>query len=69
METTTASGATTTTPLLTARNLVAGYGKQQVLSDVSLHVHAGEVVTASVGVVCDMVLTSRSRARPVRGDP
>ena len=43
-ETTTPSGATTTAPLLTAHNLVAGYGKQQVLSDVSLHVHAGEVV-------------------------
>ncbi|MCW2600970.1 MAG: amino acid/amide transporter ATP-binding protein 2, family [Frankiales bacterium] len=31
-------------PLLAARNLVAGYGKRRVISNVSLHVEPGEVV-------------------------
>lgn len=34
----------TITTLLRAKGLVAGYGKRRVLSDVSLHVSAGEVV-------------------------
>lgn len=34
----------TVTPLLAARGIVAGYGKRQVLSDVSLEVRPGEVV-------------------------
>ncbi|MCY7401467.1 MAG: ABC transporter ATP-binding protein [Nocardioides sp.] len=38
------SEPTTVTSLLAARGLTAGYGKQQVLSDVSVHVAAGEVV-------------------------
>lgn len=36
--------AATTTTLLSAKGLVAGYGKRRVLSDVSIHVSAGEVV-------------------------
>jgi branched-chain amino acid transport system ATP-binding protein len=35
---------TTATTLLSARNLVAGYGKRRVLSDVSIEVKSGEVV-------------------------
>jgi branched-chain amino acid transport system ATP-binding protein len=34
----------TTTSLLTATGITAGYGKQRVLSDVSLHIAPGEVV-------------------------
>lgn len=35
---------TARTTLLSARGVTAGYGKQRVLSDVSIHVDAGEVV-------------------------
>jgi branched-chain amino acid transport system ATP-binding protein len=38
------TGTPTTTSLLTARGITAGYGKQQVLNDVSIDVAAGEVV-------------------------
>jgi branched-chain amino acid transport system ATP-binding protein len=39
-----AEQTTTTTPLLEARDLSAGYGPQPVVSDINLEVHAGEVV-------------------------
>lgn len=38
------TGPATSTALLSATSLVAGYGKRRVLSDVSIHVSAGEVV-------------------------
>jgi branched-chain amino acid transport system ATP-binding protein len=42
--TTAATESATVTTLLSARGLVAGYGKRRVLHDVSLHVGHGEVV-------------------------